>query len=160
MLGTLGVGAAGRLVGVYGISLWKFIRYVWASSVVICCEVGMDLKFSFGIIGGVERWPWRSEHQSCHFHSASISFDQGSLLGMLEYKISNKESTDINSLSLKALIIGGVERRPYYVTMRGSLDVYFPWKSIWCSEASRRFFFFLLFGMEGSLGKVLTCKSL
>lgn len=80
---------------------------------------------------------------------------------MLEYKISNKESTDINSLSLKALIIGGVERRPYYVTMRGSLDVYFPWKSIWCSEASRRFFFFfLLFGMEGSLGKVLTCKSL
>lgn len=55
MLGTLGVGAAGRLVGVYGISLWKFIRYVWASAVVICCEVAMDLKFSFGIIGGVER---------------------------------------------------------------------------------------------------------
>lgn len=52
------MGAAGRLVGVYGISLWKFIRYVWASSVrVICCEVGDGSEIQFGIIGGVERRP-------------------------------------------------------------------------------------------------------
>ena len=78
-----------------------------------------------------------------------------SFLNLLQSHLPSREVADGLRWSLKKS--GMFDVRSYYVALRNSNPVAFPWKSIWRTKAPRRACFFV---WTAAWNKILTCDNL